>query len=556
MNIKSTSRDWQTRLRLWAAIVIGFNQLVTMSYYALGLVSGDAMEAFMNFLGPYWVWGPAFSAALLLHMSLGLWKLYKRHTLKMPAWEAAQIGLGLLLPFVLVPYNIASLTMGLVFHLKQNYVDTLLVSYPDMAWRYVALTLIVGLHAQIGTHAVLRMRPWYPRVRLVLILAFLLIPVAAALGYLTGGFHLYQAYQAGQLASDDAPHFLSAAQKAFLNTADEIDYGFFAGFYVLLFAARAIRLKLHAKNHSVRVDYPDGGHVMVLPTTTVLEASRIGSIPHASICGGRGRCTTCRIKIEAGMENLSAVGEREHKALLRIGAAPDIRLACQAECLTGTVRITPLLPPDVKSVHARKETKDSVGRDVEMAVMFADLRGFTSLSEQKFPYDVVYILNSYFQAMGKVIEDNGGKVDKFIGDGILAYFGLDKDPRDGCLGAVRAAKAMAQNLDGINKKLAQVLPQGLSIGIGIHFGDLILGEVGFQEKKQLTIIGDTVNTASRLESLNKRAQSQLIVSTKVAAQAGLDLSSLPMATVTPRGKTEPIRVYIVRDLLKDLAMVK
>ena len=158
MNAKSTSRDWQTRIRLWAAIVIGFNQLITMAYYALGLVSGDAMEGFRNFLGPYWYWGPVFSLALLVHMSLGLWKLYRRNTLKMPAWEAAQIVLGLLLPFVLVPNNIASLAMGSVFHLPQNYVDTLLLSYPDMAWRYVALTLIVGLHAHIGTHAVLRMR--------------------------------------------------------------------------------------------------------------------------------------------------------------------------------------------------------------------------------------------------------------------------------------------------------------------------------------------------------------------------------------------------------------
>ena len=548
---QGTARDWETRLRLWAAIAIGTNQLVTMVYYSLGLVSGEAMEGFMNALGPYWSLGPVFTAALLLHMTLGLWKLFRRNTLKMPWWEAAQIGLGLLLPFILVPYNIAAQITASVFHLKQSYVDTLLLSYPDMAWRYVALTLVVGAHAHIGTHAVLRMRPWYPRVMLIIVLLFVVLPLAAALGYLKGGFGLYQAYQTGALAPEDLPHVLSPEQKAFLSMADLYDYAFFLGLYVVLFVGRLIRLKVEGRNRTVRVEYPTG-HVMVLPSTTILETSRIGSIPHASICGGRGRCTTCRIRVESGMENLSAVGDRESKALVRIGAAADIRLACQAEGRTGTIKVTPLLPPDVRSVTARKETKNSVGRDVELTVMFADLRGFTSLSEQKFPYDVVYILNSYFQAMGQVIEDKGGKVDKFLGDGILAYFGLDQDPRDGCLHAINAVRQMATDLIEVNKKLAHVLPQGLSIGVGLHFGDVILGEIGFHDRRQLTIIGDTVNTASRLEALNKRAGSQLILSTGVAAKAGLDLSHIAVASVAPRGKAEVVRVYVVKDILKDL----
>jgi len=548
---QGTARDWETRLRLWAAIAIGTNQLVVMTYYSLGLVSGDAMEAFMDALGPYWSLGPVFTTALLIHMTLGLWKLFRRNTLKMPAWEAFQIGLGLLLPFVLVPYNLASLATTFVFHLPTSYVDTVLLSFPDMAWRYVTLTLIVGAHAQIGTHAVLRMRPWYPRIRWVIVVLLVLLPLSAALGYLHSGVGLYQAYQSGGLSAEDLPHLLSPEQKSFLATVDRYDYAFFAGLYVVLFLARFLRLKVEGRHRTVRVDYPTG-HVMVLPSTTILEASRIGRIPHASICGGRGRCTTCRIRVEGGMENLSVVGERESKALARIGAAQDIRLACQAEGRTGTIRVTPLLPPDVRSVAARRETKDSVGRDVELTVMFADIRGFTSLSEQKFPYDVVYILNSYFQAMGQVIEAHGGRVDKFLGDGILAYFGLDQDPRDGCLNAVNAARQMAQDLIEVNKKLAHVISHDLSIGVGLHFGDVILGEVGFQEKKQLTIIGDTVNTASRLEALNKQAGSQLILSTIVAAKAGLDLSHLAVARVAPRGKAEVVRVYVVKDILKDL----
>ena len=552
MEHHANARDWQTRIRLWAAMTIALNQIFVMTYYSLGLVSTDAMEGLLVVVGPFLMAAPFFTTALLIHASLGLWKLYRRNTLKMPLWEATQITLGLALTFLNIPYNLAGIVTALVFHLGTNYVDTVLISYPDMAWRYVAMALVIGFHAQIGTHTVLRLRPWYPRVRWIIIAVCTLLPLAAALGYLNGGYHLYQAYQSGHLDPDEVPHLLTPDQRGFLGAVDLADYLFFTLVIAGVFVARAVRLKVQEKRKTVEVAYPDGRSVMILPATTVLEASRIGGIPHASICGGRGRCTTCRVKVEEGMEHLSAVGDREQKALSRIGAAPDIRLACQAEGQSGAIRVTPLLPPDFRPPSARRETKDTVGRDVELAVMFADLRGFTALSEKKFPYDVVYILNSYFQAMGKAIEAEGGKVDKFLGDGILAYFGLDRDPREACRSAVAAAVRMARDLREVNLKLTHVLPEGLSLGIGLHFGDVILGEVGFQEKRQLTIIGDTVNTASRLEALNKRAGSQLILTTGVAAKAGLDLSHLPLAQASPRGKDEVLRVYVVKDILKDL----
>jgi len=184
--------------------------------------------------------------------------------------------------------------------------------------------------------------------------------------------------------------------------------------------------------------------------------------------------------------------------------------------------------------------------------MFVDLRGFTRLSEGKFAYDVVYILNTYFENMGKAIEKHDGHIDKFLGDGILAYFGLDRDPREGALNALRSALAMAHELADANERLKEALDEPLAIGIGLHFGDVILGEVGYKENSTLTIIGDTVNTASRLQSLNKSAQTQLILSTTLAAKAGIDLSYLPMAKASVRGKIESLRVFLVKDLLNDL----
>ena len=183
----------------------------------------------------------------------------------------------------------------------------------------------------------------------------------------------------------------------------------------------------------------------------------------------------------------------------------------------------------MKAVIARRENEYTVGKDVNMVVLFADLRGFTSFAEEKFPYDVVFMLNSYFSSMGKVIEDNGGRIDKFIGDGIMALFGFNVDMKKACVQALSAAKQMAVQLIEINKQLVNALSDPLEIGIGIHVGEVILGEFGYKDSSKLTVIGDTVNTASRLESLNKKAKSQLIFSKDVGdftAGVGIKLPNL------------------------------
>jgi len=545
MTLRSNATDWQTRLRLTAAAVLGFFQLLSMVYSGAGLISPGAMAAVYRVIAPALALGFLWPGALAVHMSLGLWKLYRRNTLRMPLWEQGQIILGLSIPPLLLSPSLALWAVDLRWHFGGIDPAALLVTYPETAWRSLAATLAVGLHAHIGTHALLRMRPWYPAAKPWVFAAFLIIPTAGALGYLASGSQAAMA----------APMALSKEQLDFYRMADMNLVGALLAGYALLLALRALRIQRRSGRLSSAVVYSDGSRSPVAPETTLLEASRIAGIAHPSICGGRGRCTTCRVRVDQGAENLSPVGDRERKALLRIGAPEGIRLACQAELRRGEVRVAILLPGEVKAGAARRETRDSVGRDVELAVMFVDLRGFTRLSDQKFPYDVVYILNNYFQAMGDVILRHGGQVDKFLGDGILAYFGLDTDPRIGCREALAAARAMAEALGELNQRLANVLSAPLQLGIGLHFGDLVLGEIGTWDKRQLTIIGDTVNTASRLESLNKKLGSQLVVSSRTAALAGADLSRLRQVEVTPRGLSEPMRVYVVDDILSDLTAV-
>ncbi len=575
----ANARDWQTRIRLWAAIIQGTYALGYILYYAVGVISPRAMAAYIDFFGFAAPIGRVIVFVLLTHIALGLWKIYQRNTFKIPLWELCQILLGLAIPFFLFPHFADSYGLRIFFGVNESYVDSILLTYPDLAWQFIAMVLVVAIHAQIGTHAVLRLRPWYPRFRWSIAVFLSIIPVLAIAGYLSTGAFFRQATEGGAYGSGySAQSSYDYGTQGGYTTSGGYDYGsnftlhkptpeqhrivqnitygtyvLFAALYLITFVARGIRLSVRNRNRNVTVRYSDGREVRVFPMTTLLEASRIGGIPHASICGGRGRCTTCRVKVDGGAECLTPVSEREARALERIGATEGIRLACQTECVERDVAVTLLLPPDVSSLRARGETKNTLGRDVQLAVMFADIRGFTSMSEGKLPYDVVFILNQYFNYMGEAIERNGGVVDKFIGDGMLAYFGLERDEREACRSAINASKEMAAELEKINAHLKNVLATPLQIGIGLHFGDVVLGEVGYAQKSAVTIIGDTVNTASRLEALNKEHKSQLILSTTVVANAGYDLTYREVSSVQVRGRTDPLRIYVVADILEELA---
>ncbi|MCG8570718.1 MAG: adenylate/guanylate cyclase domain-containing protein [Spirochaetes bacterium] len=550
--IKGNATDWQTRIRLWAALIMAVYAIGYFVYFALGIFSYKAMDSYQKSVLTFWplLWLLPF--VILTHVSLGLWKLFKRNTLKMPLWEKAQIVLGISIPLFLLPYLVFSYGEFLFFRINVTYSQVLSDNYPRLAWMYVAMILAIWIHAQIGMHGVLRTKKIYPKVRWLIVIVFTLMPIAGVTGYFKAQIELKNknpyAYSYNNYSAE------KATQEQ-LNILNQVTYGVYISFpllYLLVLSARGIRISILNKNRNIKVVYPGLKDVQVFPGTTILETSRIADIPHASICGGRGRCTTCRVKIEKGMENLSPIGEREANALKKISAETDIRLACQCECKKDEIAVIQLLPPDVKASVARNETNLSIGVEKSLVVMFADLRGFTKMSEGKFPYDVVFILNKYFHYMGEAIETNGGKIDKFLGDGILAFFGFERDSKKACLQALKAGKQMAKQLVEINEQIKTELDRPLQIGIGINYGEVILGELGYKEKKSLTIIGDTVNTASRLEALNKELESQLIFTSKIGNLSKLDLSKLDKQNVMIRGKTEPTEIFVIKNILDEL----
>jgi adenylate cyclase len=305
-----------------------------------------------------------------------------------------------------------------------------------------------------------------------------------------------------------------------------------------VFVARGIRT-LATRRRAITVSYPDGRRVVVQPGTSILEASRIGNIPHASVCGGRGRCSTCRVRVIEGLDALPPALEEEQRVLTRIHAPAGVRLACQTRP-TAAVTIQPLLPPEIGAPKALQGAELSQGKEQEVAVLFADLRGFTSIAERRLPYDVVFLLNQYFRVTGQSIQAAGGHVDKFIGDGVMAVFGLKGQPELASVQALDAARRIALALEIFNAQHHPELKAPFRIGIGIHFGPAIVGEMGFPPALSLTAIGDTVNTASRLESATKEQNCQLLISDTVAHAAGLPDDIGRRCEISLRGREQSL----------------
>ena len=247
---------------------------------------------------------------------------------------------------------------------------------------------------------------------------------------------------------------------------------------------------------------------------TLLEISNQHKVPHVQACRGNARCSTCRVMILKNLENVILRNKKESSLAKKKGFESNIRLACQTK-VTGDVKLRLLVQDDCDIKMALAGYDETTGREEKVVILFSDIRGYTSLSEKMLPYDIIHILNRYFLLMGEIVYKYGGYIDKYIGDGLMVLFGIKEESQDDCLNAALAAQEMIDKLQEVNKYLSDNFKIQFQIGIGIHCGEVILGEVGHPDKMQLTAIGDSVNTASRIESMCKKTGSNLLVSEEV-----------------------------------------
>ena len=200
--------------------------------------------------------------------------------------------------------------------------------------------------------------------------------------------------------------------------------------------------------------------------------------------------------------------------------------------------------------HVLSEGNDQLsGKRQDVVVLFSDLRGFTEYSESREPEGLVAELNQYFNAMLQPIQAHGGVVDKFMGDAIMAVWGVPEGRPDDSLRALQAAQAMNEALKVHNEERAAQGLTPLKQGIGLHLGEAVAGDIGTPTRRQYTVVGDPVNIASRLESMTKELQTPLIVSKSVvdtAKRSGGEMPPVePRGTVTVRGRTQPVEIFSV-----------
>jgi adenylate cyclase len=269
---------------------------------------------------------------------------------------------------------------------------------------------------------------------------------------------------------------------------------------------------------------PDQQLIETENANTLLTAALEAGIPHTHVCGGNARCSTCRVLILDGQEFCAPRTPEEQVLADQLGLEPCVRLACQTTIgQTGkiTLRRLSLDAEDVAVFFdqvSKKVAPSMLGQEKHVAILFADIRGFTSFSEAVLPYDVIYVLNRYFQRMAEVINRYGGTINVYMGDGFMALFGVD-NPDRAAERAIRAGVGMLAALEALNPSLEGLYQQQLRIGIGVHYGWTVIGTIGDPKNPKMTAIGDAVNLASRIEAANKPLGTTFLISKEAYAEA-------------------------------------
>jgi len=270
--------------------------------------------------------------------------------------------------------------------------------------------------------------------------------------------------------------------------------------------------------NTIRV-LPEDVLIESAPGETLLQASLRSGIAHAHACGGHARCSTCRVEVSEGIENCAPRTLAEQQLAQRLGFAPHLRLACQTIANTDvTMRRLILDDEDVALVAPRPgdTAAFTVGQERMLAILFADIREFTAFSDRLPAHDVVHVLNRYFHAVGRDVARFGGRIDNYMGDGLMALFGLGesevKDDDSAAFQAVQAGLAMLDTMDTLKPYLETAYGLSFDMRVGIHFGEAVVGSVGAAGRERVTAIGDAVNFASRIEGANKVIGSRLLIS--------------------------------------------
>jgi adenylate cyclase len=532
--------------------------------HALGNISVDALETGVSYHILFWQFPPVgmvFYASTLIHSALGIYALYQRRQFRWKAIEPLQLVLGLSIPALIISH-VAGVRLGQALFGHEKFYPQALYAYlvvsPYKIWLNSAVLIIAWVHGCIGLYFWLRMKAFYKRAAPFLLAAAVLVPTLALLGLYQGGRSVVEESATAEWRANN----LSRQQVGTTAEQDVLgkitDY-FLIGYLGLLgcvMLARAARTLHERRGGMISLSYGNGRKVRVPKGLSVLEASLRNNVPHASVCGGRARCSTCRIRVIGDCASLPEPSKREAFVLNRVGAGTDpaIRLACQLRPETD-LSFFQIFLPQTTAAQLRGSSPSRIGEERYLVSMFVDMRGSTKLAEKRLPFDTVFIVNRFLGAVSQAVIACGGQPNQFVGDGMLALFGLTGSRQDACRQALRAVAMIAANIEELNQFLSHDLREPIRFGIGVHGGEVIIGDIGYRDHMVFTALGDAVNVAARLQDMTKSLACEAVLSEEVRITAGLSSDCLPQQQVAIRGRTDPMMVRAVSDAKSLAALV-
>ncbi len=559
MTPTSTRLSWPTaRSARWASgLVLWCYVALHLANHASGLVSLDWANALRGGVSALWHSLPGTAllyGAASTHAVLACAAVWQRRSLRMPWLEALRLVLGLCIPLLLVGHFVGTRWAFETTGTAPSYERMArALAQPENLVPQTLLLVAAWTHGCLGLHMALRMRAGWQRWQPLLLTAAVLLPVLAALGLLSMAREL-ASHAAALPTSPSGPsgptaqmaQMAQAARSA--ADASRLTDGLRWGWAVALLALLAARWAWHTVQRTrggdpITLQYPDRA-VQIPRGFTVLEASRAHGIAHLSLCGGRARCSTCRVRVDGPPGHLPAPGPEELATLQRVKAPSGVRLACQLRP-QGPIHVTPLFQPHQAPPSAR-QGDERQGEERQVAILFVDLRRWSGMAERQWPFDLAWMLDQYFAQVGAAVQDSGGMANQFIGDSVMAIFGLETDLPTACQQAVQAAALIEQRMDAWSETLGAQFGLALDFGMGLHAGRVALGRVGYEDTTTFTAVGEVVNTASRLQDHSKVVGARLVMSLQAAQLAGVANALGAPEQVLVRGRSAPLQVLHVK----------
>jgi adenylate cyclase len=490
--------------------------------------------------------------AFVVHFFLGLYALYERRMVHWTGAELTQLVLGLAVPPLLASHLIGTRIAFAAFGIDKGYAQVLYsfwVTSAQAGLVQLLLLIVAWTHGCIGIGFWFRLQSWFARVRGLLLCAAVLLPVLALLGFLQSGREVVAlARDPGWRAVALTPERTGGlSQNLWLANLLDDFLVFDGGAILVVLLARLARVQLERRGPRFTVTYPGGKRQTVPVGFSVLEASRMAGIPHASICGGRGRCTLCRVRL-IGPTDLPPPGDAERRFLRRLGADPArVRQACQIRP-TADISVVPLVRADADGSFMRRRGAGASARERFLVFVFVDMRDSTQLAASRPPFDAMFILGQFVNAVSEAVVEVGGQPAEFRGDAVVASFGQRTNARTACRQGFAALPLIARNLRSLSEQLRDDLGGPLRYGIGMDGSSTISGEIGFGDYRTVTAFGDALSVAARLQDLTKTLGCEALVSETVMRVGEIDRADLQSQTVVLRGFETPVSVRVIHSL--------